>query len=191
MIFSTINKKGGVGKTAFSFSIAKDLKLFLQSNDNSIIESLYPNKTRISAHPSLLQDCVYDFGGFIERGVLDIARNSDAILIPCTPLYNAVLRTIESIQELQSIAVPLIVLITDFQSQKEKEQVVSTLQSNFTDLHFFFFKHSRILENSMRTGLSFKELAMQTPLAKLQYKTFIDEYQCLLETLQSKGKQHG
>ena len=42
MIISVINKKGGVGKTSFAFSIAKDLGLYLQSNDASIIESIYP-----------------------------------------------------------------------------------------------------------------------------------------------------
>lgn len=37
MIVSVINKKGGVGKTPFAFSVAKDLGHFLQSNDNSIL----------------------------------------------------------------------------------------------------------------------------------------------------------
>ncbi|WP_281769745.1 hypothetical protein [Helicobacter ailurogastricus] len=60
------------------------------------------------------------------------------------------------------------------------------MQSNFTDLNFFFFKHSRIVENSMRKGLSFKELSMQTPLSRIHYKTFITEYQRLLDTL-TKG----
>ncbi|WP_264828631.1 hypothetical protein [Helicobacter suis] len=54
MIISVINKKGGVGKTAFSFSIAKDFGLFLQSNDNSLIEQLYQGKAKISAYPKLI-----------------------------------------------------------------------------------------------------------------------------------------
>ncbi len=183
MILSTINKKGGVGKTAFSFSIAKDLDLFLQSNDSSIIESIYPNKAKISTYPPLIDNCVYDFGGFIQSGVLDIAQASQAIIIPCTPLYNALLKTIETIQELQALKVPLMVLITDYQSLEEKEQASSTLESNFTDLNFFCFKRSKILENSMRKGLSFKELSLQTPLSRLHYKTFITEYKRLLDTL--------
>ncbi|WP_199767193.1 hypothetical protein [Helicobacter salomonis] len=75
------------------------------------------------------------------------------------------------------------VLITDYQSLKEKEQVSFTLQSNFNDLNFFFFKRSKILENSMRKGLSLKELSLQTPLSRLHYKTSITEYQRLLNTL--------
>lgn len=41
MIISVINKKGGVGKTPISFSLAKDLGYELQSNDNSVIETIY------------------------------------------------------------------------------------------------------------------------------------------------------
>ena len=82
MIISIINKKGGVGKTSFGFSIAKDLELYLQSNDASIIESIYPNMSKISAQPKLIDNCVYDFGGFVSAGVLD--TKSDFIIVPCT-----------------------------------------------------------------------------------------------------------
>ncbi len=68
MVVSVVNKKGGVGKTAFSFSIAKDLGLFLQSNGSSLIEQLYPGKAKISAYPKLIANCVYDFGGVCRRG---------------------------------------------------------------------------------------------------------------------------
>ena len=46
MIILVINKKGGVGKTPIAFSLAKDLGYYLQSNDNSVIESIYPYTAR-------------------------------------------------------------------------------------------------------------------------------------------------
>ena len=58
-----LNGKGGQGKTPFALSIAKDLDLFLQSNDDSIIETFYPEKAQISDKVVLIDDCVYDFGG--------------------------------------------------------------------------------------------------------------------------------
>ncbi|BEK13348.1 hypothetical protein B10927_17870 (plasmid) [Campylobacter jejuni] len=67
MIISVINKKGGVGKTPFAFSVAKDLEYFLQSNDNSIIEKIYPEKAKILPTPKKIDNCVYDFGGFVEK----------------------------------------------------------------------------------------------------------------------------
>lgn len=70
MIISILNKKGGVGKTPFAFSIAKDLSLYLQSNDTSCIEQIYPNYAVITDSPKLIDNCVYDFGGFKSAGVL-------------------------------------------------------------------------------------------------------------------------
>jgi len=70
MIISILNKKGGVGKTPFAFSIAKDLSLYLQSNDTSCIEQIYPNYAVITDTPKRIDNCVYDFGGFKSAGVL-------------------------------------------------------------------------------------------------------------------------
>ncbi|WP_407927486.1 hypothetical protein [Helicobacter suis] len=41
--------------------------MFLQSNDNSLIEQLYQGKAKISAYPKLIANCVYDFGGLCKR----------------------------------------------------------------------------------------------------------------------------
>ena len=185
MIISIINKKGGVGKTSFGFSIAKDLELYLQSNDASIIESIYPNMSKISAQPKLIDNCVYDFGGFVSAGVLDIATKSDFIIVPCTALYNSILRTSETINELKEVNKNIIVLITDYTSVEDKEQVESALKSNFKNLKYFYFKRSKILENSMRLGGSFKELGEASPLLKVAYRNFLGEYDRLLKTLKS------
>ena len=183
MIISIINKKGGVGKTSFGFSIAKDLELYLQSNDASIIESIYPNMSKISAQPKLIDNCVYDFGGFVSAGVLD--TKSDFIIVPCTALYNSILRTSETINELKEVNKNIIVLITDYTSDEDKEQVESALKSSFKNLKYFYFKRSKILENSMRLGGSFKELGEASPLLKVAYRNFLGEYDQLLKTLKS------
>ena len=185
MIISIINKKGGVGKTSFGFSIAKDLELYLQSNDASIIESIYPNMSKISAQPKLIDNCVYDFGGFVSAGVLDIAAKSDFIIVPCTALYNSILRTSETINELKEVNKNIIVLITDYTSDEDKEQVESALKSSFKNRKYFYFKRSKILENSMRLGGSFKELGEASPLLKVAYRNFLGEYDRLLKILKS------
>ena len=184
MIISVINKKGGVGKTSFAFSIAKDLGLYLQSNDASIIESIYPKMSKISEKPQLIDNCVFDFGGFVSHGILEIAKKSDFIIVPCTTLYNSILRSVETINEIKPINDRIIVLNTDYNNQSDREQVENALSENFTDLEFFNFKHSKILENAMRSGATFRELAADNPLARISYKNFIDEYERLLQKLQ-------
>ena len=44
------------------------------------------------------------------------------------------------------------ILATDYRDEKEKNQICETLESNFTDLNLFFFKFSKIIENSMSSG---------------------------------------
>lgn len=185
MIISVINKKGGVGKTSFAFSIAKDLGLYLQSNDASVIESIYPKKAKILEEPKLCNDCVFDFGGFVSRGVLEIARESDFVLVPCVSHYNSILRTIETINEIKAVNSRILVLNTNFTLDSQKEQVENLLSQKFENLEFFRFRQSRILENSISSASSFLELANENPLAKVSYKNFIREYEKLLNTLKN------
>lgn len=183
MIISVINKKGGVGKTTFAFSIAKDLGMYLQSNDASVIESIYPNKAKILEEPKLCDDCVFDFGGFVSKEVLEIAKESDFIIVPCISHYNSILRTIETINEIKAVNSKIIVLNTNFKLDSQKNQVENLLNEKFENLKFFRFKQSRILENAIATGCSFLELANENALSKVSYKNFIDEYKNLLNTL--------
>ncbi|WP_297195588.1 hypothetical protein [uncultured Campylobacter sp.] len=190
MIISIINKKGGVGKTPFAFSIAKDLDMFLQSNDNSIIESIYPNKSKISKQPSLLDNCVYDFGGFVEKGIVNILKESDFIIIPCTELYNSILRSIETINEIKAINKNITLLVTAYRDEKGKEIIKDTITNNTLGLDFYFFKYSKIIDNAMINALSFTELYNETPLSKKAYKNFFDEYSKLLNTIKNKGRSN-
>ncbi len=122
-------------------------------------------------------------GGFVEGGVLEILKASDVPLMPCTPLYNSILRTLESLQELHPINPNIFVLITNWTDLPERQQCAQKIQEKYKHLSFFYFKHSKILENSMQQGLSFTELASLSPLAKNAYKRFMEEYTRLLNTL--------
>lgn len=183
MNITILNKKGGVGKTCFAFSIAKDLGMYLQSNDVSIIETIYENMAKITKYPNFIDDCVYDFGGFVSSGVIDIVKKCNFVIVPCTPLYNSILRTIETINEVKEVNQNIIVLITDFISEDEKNDIHHSISENFANIEYFFFKHSKILENAMKTGASFKELINENGLSKISYSHFEKEYSRLLKKL--------
>lgn len=183
MIISVLNKKGGVGKTPFALSLAKDLKLFLQSNDNSTIEQLYPNMAKISKEPQLLVNCVYDFGGFVDKGMLNIIKNSNYIIIPTLPTYNSILRSIETISELEKFNKNILVLITGYSEESKREELEKAFKNKFDFLKYFYFRQSKIVENSIVYGMSFTELYSQSGLSKSSYKKFFKEYEKLLNYL--------
>ncbi|KRS46847.1 hypothetical protein DB03_09910, partial [Campylobacter coli] len=80
-------------------------------------------------------------GGFVEKGVLDIIKESNKIIVPCTSNYNSLLRTLETLNEIGNDG-KVCILVTDYRDEKEKKQICETLESNFTDLNLFFFKFS-------------------------------------------------
>lgn len=176
MRLSIINKKGGVGKTPISFSLAKDLGYYLQSNDNSVIESIYPDMAKITESPSLLDNCVYDFGGFTSSGVLSIIKASDAVLIPCSIDYNSILRTVETIEEIQPYAKALFVIVTKTEKEGDFDTVRALLEQHFEGIEFFELRLSKVFKNAIETGLSVTELYNESPLSKNAYKTVYNQY---------------
>ena len=176
MILSIINKKGGVGKTPISFSLAKDLGYYLQSNDNSVIESIYPDMAKITEHPSLIDNCIYDFGGFVDAGVLKIIKESDVVMIPCSIDYNSILRTVETIEEIQPHAKAIIVIVTKTEKENDFQSVKDAITQHFDDIVFFEMRLSKVFKNAIETGLSISELYNESPLSKNAYKTVYNQY---------------
>jgi cellulose biosynthesis protein BcsQ len=181
MILSIVNKKGGVGKTPISFSIAKDLGYYLQSNDNSVIESIYPDMAKITQSPSLLDNCVYDFGGFTDSGVLSIIRASDAVLIPCSIDYNSILRTVETIEEIQPYAKNLFVIVTKTEKEEDFKAVKDAIGQHFEGIEFFELRLSKVFKNAIETGFSVSELYNESPLSKNAYRTVYNQYRTVLD----------
>lgn len=185
MKISVINKKGGVGKTPLAFSIAKDLGLFLQSNDNSCIEKIYPNMAKIRETVADIDNCVFDFGGFVSHGVIEIIKNSNWIIIPCLPDYNSLLRTAETIKEIKEINKNIIILATDYKDQNELEFLITNLTENFKEYKVIYFRNSKIFKNAINFGKSFNELINENAISQNGYKNFAKEYHRLLEILKT------
>ena len=181
MVISVVNKKGGVGKTPISFSLAKDLGYYLQSNDNSVIESIYPDMAKISNSPDLIDDCIYDFGGFVDAGVIDVIRASAAVLIPCAIDYNSIMRTVETIEEMQQYNSNIIILVTKTEKDSDFANVKEAIANHFDDLEFLELRLSKVFRNSIESGLSVTELYNDNPLSKNAYKTVYRQYLTLLE----------
>lgn len=187
MQIAVINKKGGVGKTPFAFSLAKDLGLFLQSNDNSCIEQIYPNMAKISSEVQDLDNCVYDFGGFVASGVLDIIKKCDCVIVPCLPNNNSFIRTINTIDELKEINENLVILATGYKNEKGEEFLENELEERYPTTPIFYFKNSMIVDNAINYGQSFEELYKESPLSKRSYSNFYREYKRLLKFIKNKG----
>lgn len=182
MRIGIFNLKGGVGKTTFAFSIAKDLGFFLLSNDSSCIEIIYPQKSKIISKFQLIDDCVYDFGGFLSDDIYRILKECDYILMPIEPNLNSILKTIEAFNQIVTFNKNILLLINNFENEKEKEFCDNMLKDKI-DKQFlrFYFKKSKIMNNCINRGKSITELWNETPLSKRSYDTFFKAYKILLD----------
>lgn len=116
----------------------------MQSNDNSCIEQICPDKAKILDKVRDLDDCVYDFGGFSTYGVLDIIKNCDVVIIPCLPTYNSFIRTVETINEIISINPNIILLVTNYKDDREEEFLENELDKKYKDIQPFISKIQRL-----------------------------------------------
>lgn len=180
MVISIFSLKGGVGKTPIAFSLAKDLNMNLQSNDNSVIESIYPGRAQIGK-PFLEDNTVYDFGGFADSGILPIIKASNALIIPCSPDYNSVMRTVETLESVRGYNENILIAVTRTEKEEDYLNVVDAISEFFDDLNYFELRNSKVFKNSIETGKSVTDLYNETPLSKSAYRTIYNQYTELLE----------
>ena len=176
MILAVLQLKGGVGKTPLSFSLAKDLGLNWQSNDDSVIPQFY-KKGKILDRCEIAHDTIYDFGGFASAGVFDILKRCDFIIVPITPNPNAIKRAASTVSQIKPLGRRILGIVTDVSSQKEFDETVLEIKNaKIVCNKFFVLKSSRAFENAITMGKSFIELYDESPLSKRQYRSFIEMY---------------
>lgn len=151
----------------------------MQSNDNSCIEQIYPDKSKILDKVKDLDDCVYDFRGFSASGIV--------VIIPYLPTYNSFIRTVETINEIISINPNIILLVTNYKDDKEEEFLENELNKRCKDIPTFYFKNSKIVNNAINYGLSLLSYIIKALYQRRIYSSFLNEYRRLLKAIKSKS----
>ena len=99
-----ITLDGGAGKTALAFALATDLEYYLLSNDDSIIEKAYPSKAKIVKTDKMnnpkIKEVIFDFGGFVDDGVIDVIKTCDLVIVPAINDLNSKMKAVKTIKQL-------------------------------------------------------------------------------------------
>ena len=183
-IITFFNKKGGTGKTSLSYSIAKDFNYPLLSNDDSVIEEIYPNKAKVLDKLELIDhNVVYDLGGFIDRGIKEIFKASSIIIIPTTLDINSIKRTINSIIEINDDCDNIIIVINRVQKNKISKYKESIKALESLKKEIVYIRESEAITNSIHLGKTISELYNVNNFSKNQYKGIYEDYTNLLNTI--------
>ena len=177
------NKKGGVGKTNLSYNIARDLKFFLLSNDDSVIEIAYPNKAKITNNFKILDNCVYDLGGFVDVSANTVLKNSDIILIPTFYDLNALRRTQSTISDIQKLQCKAtIIIIANNLPNNTYHKELLKIKETFNSFKVLPIPNSKIFSNAMKKKTSILEIG-KTKLNAYRYRKVLSDYKNLLKTI--------
>ncbi len=187
---AVINKKGGVGKTPIATTLAIDLNYFIISNDESTIEQLYPDQAKVMDTPVLVDNTIYDFGGFADSGVLNIIEHCEVILVPCVNTPNAIQRTYQTIKELRAdaeskkIQLNIAVVVTKT-INNDFDEVKQLLSQHFDNLEYFELMLSKAFSHQEQTGWSISQVIEENHLSKYAYRKLKVQYDALLEYVKS------
>jgi len=190
-IITFFNKKGGTGKTSLSFNLAKDLDYFLLSNDDSVIEKVYPEKSKIMEELEVVRgaNIIYDLGGFIEKETIEVFKVSDLIIVPTTLDINSIQRTINTVIELNEYNDNIVIVVNRIQKAKANKYKNSLEALAKLDKEILLIRESEAFINSMYKGETVIEQYKSSPLMRNAYKGIVEDYMKLLKTIQEvKGK---
>lgn len=185
MNITVFNKKGGTGKTSLSFNLAKDKNFFLLSNDDSVIEDIYPEKSKILETLTIPNggNIVFDLGGYIDKGIVNVFKESDIVIIPTTLDINSIKRTINTVIEINPYCKDIIIVINRVKKQTldKYKQSIEALKGLGKEI--FYINESEGMVNSIHLGKTITELHNHNKLSKSQYKNIYKQYNKLLERL--------
>jgi len=172
---------GGAGKTAISFALAKELDHYLISNDDSVIELVYPDMAKITKNLKVIDDTVYDFGGFVDAGVLDIIKHCDIVIVPCINDLNSKMKAIKTISELSKFNSNFLVIATRLENEQDFKEVQKAIQDKFPDITVLPLRKTKMLKNALEFGESPLELVAQSKRIAYAGRNFIPEYKDVLK----------
>jgi len=174
---------GGAGKTALGFAIAKELDFYLISNDDSVIEMAYPDMAKIMKNPKIIDEVVYDFGGFADAGVIDIIKHCDIVIVPCINDLNSKMKAIKTIKELSKYNDNFLVVATRLESDTDFKEIKAAIQKEFKNIPVLPLRKTKMLKNALEFGNSPLELIAESKKIAWDGRGFIPEYKEILKAV--------
>lgn len=181
---------GGAGKTAISFALAKELDYYLISNDDSVIELVYPNMAKITKDLKVINDTVYDFGGFVDAGVTDIIKHCDIVIVPCINDLNSKMKAIKTITELSKFNERFLVIATRLENEQDFLEVKQAIQDKFPHVEVLPLRKTKMLKNALEFGDSPLELIAESKQIAYAGRNFIPEYKAVLKYILNDNKAY-
>ena len=186
MLITVYNQKGGVGKTSISYSLTKDLDAYYITNDkiNSIIPLTIHNKVINNLTKEIIEKeiVVFDSGGFIDKNMETVLKNSHIIFIPLEADQTSLFTLNAIYKEINELNDNIYYIINKVEHDKDfKEIFEEMLKMGISKDRILTIRKSRIFKKVLSDNASINEILKESKLNKYLYNAVYAEYKKLLD----------
>jgi len=177
------NSKGGVGKSALSYSLSTDLETQLLSNDENQFLGYHPeSKLYLNETMPIIRDAVYDLGGFETPFIEDVLEAASVIIIPVTVDFNSMKRGVQILKEFKH---KKLLLVANQIENTDDFDYIKEIVKREVNTVIYPLKRSIIFRRSLETGMSVKQLYEESGLSKYSYRGIFKQYEAILKSLEN------
>ena len=192
MKITIFNQKGGVGKTMLATQIALyfDLKI-IELDPYGILKSLMQDRVlKFGLRDKIdenLDNVVFDFGGFDDLRLSQVAKQSDLVIIPFNPTLISLGGTLKSYYKVRDLNENILFIANGYLKEQDVKDAVEFLEENIKEhIDYFSIPYTRAVQTAENEIVSIIDLQKQGGLKKHTYSRIARIFENLMEVIKNK-----
>ena len=192
MKITIFNQKGGVGKTMLATQIALyfDLKI-IELDPYGILKSLMQDRVlKFGLRDKIdenLDNVVFDFGGFDDLRLSQVAKQSDLVIIPFNPTLISLGGTLKSYYKVRDLNENILFIANGYLKKQDVKDAVEFLEENIKEhIDYFSIPYTRAVQTAENEIVSIIDLPKQGGLKRHTYSKIARIFENLMEVIKNK-----
>ena len=192
MKITIFNQKGGVGKTMLATQIALyfDLKI-IELDPYGILKSLMQDRVlKFGLRDKIdenLDNVVFDFGGFDDLRLSQVAKQSNLVIIPFNPTLISLGGTLKSYYKVRDLNENILFIANGYLKEQDVKDAVEFLEENIKEhIDYFSIPYTRAVQTAENEIVSIIDLPKQGGLKKHTYSKIARIFENLMEVIKNK-----
>jgi cellulose biosynthesis protein BcsQ len=195
MKITIFNQKGGVGKTMLATQIALyfDLKI-VELDPYGILNQLLPDRViKLGLRDHInenLDNVVYDFGGFDDLRLGQVAKQSDLVIIPFNPTLVSLGGTLKSYLNVKNYNDNILFVANGYLKEQDVKDAIEFLEENIKEpIDYFAIPYTRAVQTAKNEIVSIIELPKAGGLKRHTYSKIARIFKELMEIIKNKMRE--